>query len=259
MSNKVYKNYQVNVGIPFQIRNPLNIQNFQPINIVPPSVDKEEENLKEEADKQEVDVEKMIEDARQEAEMIMKEAQYEAMRIIETAETEANEIKTKVEEEARQAGYNEGVEEARRQYEDLLQEAEFIKEHARVEYKEVLAGIESEAVNMILEIARNVIGTEISFNKEDILYLVKAAFEKCANRERIILRVSPDDHDYIVQNKERLMSMVDGLSELEIKKDVSLKVGACLIDTPFGSIDAGVQTKFNKIEEAFRQAVGKES
>ncbi|MCX8130324.1 MAG: FliH/SctL family protein [Clostridia bacterium] len=255
MSNKVYKNYQVNVGIPFQIRNPMNFQNLQTVNTTTP-LEKEKENAAEELS--EASIESIINDAQQKAELILKEAQFESMRIIEDAEREASELKLSVEEEARQRGYEEGINEAKRQYEDLLQEAEFIKEHAKAEYKEVLAGIESEAVKMILDIARNVIGAEIAFNKEDILYLVKQAFEKCANRERVILRVSPEDFDYIDSNKHRLMSMVGGLSELEIKKDASLKEGGCLIDTPFGSIDAGVQTKLKKIEEAFRQAVGKE-
>jgi flagellar assembly protein FliH len=252
LSSKVYKNYQVNVGIPFQIRNPLNIQQFQPAHIMGRKEQVEVEL------KEEINSEEIINNARQEAELIIREAQYEAMRLVETAERESNEIRASIEEEARQQGYKEGLEEVKRQYEDLMQEAEFIKEHARIEYKEVLEGIEAEALAMIMEIARNVIGTEISFNKEDILYLVKQAFEKCANKEKITLRVSADDYEYVEENKERLITMVEGLSEFEIKKDVSFKMGACIIDTPFGSIDAGIHTKLKKIEEAFMQAVGRE-
>ena len=251
LSNNIYKNYQVNLGIPFQVKGPIN---FQTIKTVQPieSFDHEETQAK-----VEVDIEEIINKAKEEAEMIIKEANYEATRILENTEAEANENKIVIEEESRQKGYNEGYAEAKQQYEDLLQEAECIKENSKVEYKEFLAGIESDAVELILDIAKNVIGAEISFHKDDILYLVKEAFDKCGTKESVILKAAPEDYEFIIANKDKLLSMVEGIGELKIKKDSSLKVGACIVETPYGSIDAGIQTKVRKIGEAFRQVIGK--
>ena len=89
------------------------------------------------------------------------------------------------------------------------------------------------------------------------MYLVKQAFEKCANRENIVLKAAPEDHEFLVNNKDRLLSMVEGVGELEIKKDTSLKPGGCIVETLYGSMDAGIQIKMKKIEEAFRQVIGK--
>ncbi len=269
MSSKILKNYQISVGAPVQIIQPHMVKGIKPrenIRHTEPETEIKDDftgiDTQEEIDSSpDVDVSAIIDNAHQEAALIIKEAGYEAERLMEEAQRQAEEHRAVVEQEAWQTGYDEGYKagyaEAQGQYEDLLKEAELIRDSAKNDYASVLADIEGDAIEMILDIAKNVIGVEISFNKEDILYLVKQAFEKCSNRENILLKVSPEDFDYVSANKQRLISMVDGLGELEIKNDLSLKVGACIVETRYGSIDAGVQTKLRKIEEAFRQAMGR--
>lgn len=254
LSSKIFKNYQVNVGIPFQIRNPINFHTLQHAAL------DDEDGLEE---KEGIDyteretAENILAKAREDAELMVKEAQFEALRLLENTEREANESKIFIGEEARKIGYEEGYNEAQKQCEDILQEAESVRENARTEYREVLESVEADVVNVILDVAGKVIGEEISSNKENILHLVRQAFEKCSNKENMTLKVSPEDYAYIVENKEKLHSLVEGIGDLEIKKEGSLKAGACLIETPYGNIDAGIHVKFKKIEEAFRSVIGK--
>ena len=250
MYNKIVKNYQVNMGMPFQIRTPLNVHTIREAQ----SFDHQEEEFVEPDD--EVNAGDIIENAREEAEMIIKEAQYEAMRILEEARVKADDATAAIEEEARQRGYEEGVEEARAQYDELLNEAQSFREQTIAEYNQVIASMEADIVKMVLDIAHKVLGTEIR-NKDNVLMIIKQAIEKCANREHIVVRVAPDDYDYLFENKDVLLSMVEGVGELEIKKDNSLKQGACVVETSYGSVDAGVQTKLLKIEEVFMKALGK--
>lgn len=252
-NNKVFKNYQVNLGIPFQVKTPA--VNFETIKKAESFIPTEmEEELPLDAKTGE-EPELLLQKAREEADLIIKEAHYEALRIIEKTEAEAGESKLQIEEQAREAGYMEGVEEARRQYEGLVQEAAATLEQARMEYRAILESVEADAVNVILDIARKVISDELSTGKEHIMSMVRQAFEKCANRDSLVLRVSPQDYEYLDGNRDELLSMVEGIGELELKRDSSLKVGACIVETPYGSIDAGVETRMRKIEEAFRQCI----
>lgn len=243
--NKVFKNYQVNLGMPFQVKLPLNMQTVQK------AVHNEE--IAASADTPE----NAMARAREEAALIIREAELESARMIEDILAEANEKVIEISEEARKEGYESGLGEGRKQYENLIREAEAIKENAKAEYQEILTGIEQDAVHMILEIAKKVIGEEVRLNKENLLNLVKEAFERCANRDMIILKVSSEDFDYLNENKENLLCLVEGIGELELKKDFSLKSGACVVETSFGNLDAGVQTKLRKIEEAFKEVVGR--
>ncbi len=259
MYNKVYKSEQINVGIPVQIRPTIT---FQTIKKIPykPEVEEDNEDAEKDMEDQEdlkITSENIIRKANDEAEAIIKEAELEAQRILEAAENEAVGKKQSIEEEARQKGFETGYEEAKRLYEDLLSEAEFVKEHANMEYNEVMAGLEKDALEIIMDVVRKVIGAEVTLNKDNLLALVKQALEKCSNREDITIKVSSQDYDFLVDNKERLLSMVEGIGDLDIKRDPALKPGACLIETPYGNIDAGVGTKLRKIEEAFMKVIGK--
>lgn len=259
MYNKVYKSEQISVGIPVQIRP---VINFQTIKKISDGLEDEENKEITEGDMEDIEdvkitSENIIRKANEEAETIIKEAELEAQRILEAAENEALSKREAIEEEARQKGFEIGYEEAKSLYEDLLSEAEFIKQHANAEYNEVMAGLEEDAIEMVMDIARKVIGVEVTLNKDNILSLARQALEKCSNREEITLKVSSQDYDFLVDNKERLLSMVEGIGDLEIKKYPSLSPGACLVETPYGSVDAGVETKLRKIEEAFMKVVGK--
>lgn len=252
MSNRVFKNYQVNVGIPYHIQS---VFGFPQEVQMEEAVEEEEDTALEDEFDEAAAREEILRQARAEAEIIIQEAKYEAERITEEAHKTALENSIRAEEDAAMKGFEEAFNEVKVQYEDLLQEAESIRNHARVEYSEVIASIESDAVNIILDVARKVIGNEIVTNNENILYLVRQAFEKCSNKENAVLRVSQDDFEFVTENKDRLLSMIEGIGELEIKKDPSLKTFGCIVETPLGSIDASLQTKLKKIEEAFREII----
>lgn len=254
MYNKIFKSDQVNVGGPVQIRVPVN---FQTIKMAYKTNAKfEDENLEQEVTEiEEANYEDIIERAKIQSEELIKAAESQAQRIIEDAEDEACERIKALEAEARQQGFEKGYEEAKNMYEHLLSEAENIREHAKVEYSEVMAGIERDAIELIMDIARRVIGEEITLNKGHLVNIVGEALGKSSNRDNITVRVSAQDYDYVLDNTDKLLSMAEGIGEIDIKKDAALKPGDCLVETSYGSIDAGVETKLRKIEEAFIKMV----
>lgn len=250
MSNKIFKNNQINVGIPFQIKFPVTYQPpVRNINLATDFVQDEEE------EKEQINYEalgeEIINKAKAEADMIIKESLLEAKEIIKNASVDADELKKQVYDDSREEGYNEGINRAAQEYEKLLEEARDIKTQAGVEYKQVLDSLEEDTVNTILDIAKKVISKELEC-KQNILLLVKEAFEKCSKDRKAVLKLSDADFDYVNQNKNELYSMLERSEETEIKKDLSLKEGGCVIETPYGSIDASAATKLEKIENDFR-------
>lgn len=244
MSSKIFKNNQVTYGMPYQVRIPVALQ-----------------NLKQQEEKKEIPDEKMITDnpesileqANEEASLIIKEAAYEARRIIDDAYTEAKEKAAAMIEEAWQKGYAEGMEAAKKQYEEIIAEAEDIKGSAKIQHYEVISGLESEIVQLVLDISKKVIGDEITLNKPSMLTLIKQAIEKCSNKSNIVLKVANEDYLFIAENMDKLTDILGNIDGLDVRLDSSLEPGACILDTQFGSMDAGIQTKLAKIEEAFRE------
>ncbi len=249
-NNKIFKHNQVNVGIPFLIKSPVTYQ--PPVARVINSAHKADLQELEETPKIDYKAmgEEIISKAKVEADYIIKEALLEAKEIMSKAQAEIQELREKTYQEAGEEGYNTGIAQAKEEYDGLLQEAQEIKEQAGMEYKQVLASLEADAVNTILDIARKVISTELQ-NKENILLLVKEAFDKCAKDRKAVLKLSEDDYEYVSENKDKLLAMLQRSEDIEIKKDLSLSDGGCVIDTPFGSIDASAETKLKKIEDDF--------
>ena len=247
MYSKVFKNNQITYGMPFQIRIPLN---FQSIQIQENNDELIEISVKPEGKENHEDI---LRKAREEAEMIIKEAEYEALQIFEETKKEAETRVYTAEEEAKQKGYNDGLEAARELYEEIIRDVEAVKESAMEEHDKVLAGMETEIIGMVMEIAKKVIGEELELNKENMIFLVKQTLEKCSNKNNVILKVSSNEYEYIIENKNNLLSLLEGMSDIEIKQDLSLKAGACVIETAYGNVDAGAQTRLRKIEEAFME------
>jgi flagellar assembly protein FliH len=133
-----------------------------------------------------------------------------------------------------------------------------IKEQALKDAEEFISKIEDDTVSVIMDIARKVVGFEISFNREDILYIVKEALECCTHRENVILKVSEADYETVVESKNNLIAMTQGVGDIEIKIDYSLEPGGCLLETPYGAVDGGANTRLSEIEKIFRGLVGRE-
>lgn len=247
MYNKIVKNNQVTYGMPFQLKisaNPYNIKIQEEIAATnedaPQSMDYDAAS-------------EIVARAKEEAEMIIKEAEYEAAKIIESAENEANVRAAEIQDKAWQAGYSEGNETARAQNEALLQETQNIRNSAIAEHDRTIACMEEEIIEMTIDISKKVIGVEFQTNPENMLSIVKQALEKCSNRNDMTIKVAKEDYSFLNANMDKLLSMVQGVGEVAIKQDLSLKPGDCIVETPFGSVDAGMQTKLVKIEQAFRE------
>lgn len=250
MYSRVYKNYQVNVGLPFCVKTPVIIENGE-CNGERPEGELASSNNAEKI------AEKHLRAAKERADMIIREAKLEAEKIIQQAYADAEKKKIEVLEEARKKGYDKGYAEGRQQYEHLIEEAEKIKENSLREYRQTLESLEADIIGMVLDVAKKVVGREIQTDKSIVLELVKEAFAKCMNREKAILKVSPEDYKFVEEHKEEILSAVEGLEDFDIKEDSSMQPGSCIVETPFGNVDSGVNTKIGKVEEIFMQAVGR--
>ena len=59
-----------------------------------------------------------------------------------------------------------------------------------------------------------------------------------------------------MENSERIKNMAGDIGELEIRKDQTLTKGSCIVDTGYGMVDGGLETKLEMVEQAFREVMG---
>ena len=246
----VYKRNQVNIG------NPYKQERSEP----KPSV---VEDIFDEVASTKVDPEKELEisqdiiyKAKEKAALIRREAELEAERIEEEARQKAEHLIAETQQKAKEEGYRHGEELAQQHYNDLIAEAMEFKEQSKKAYEDTLSSLEHDIIELVLNIAVKVVGDEIRNNEEAIIGVVRETIISCSNRGNIILKVSADDYEYVAANEEALRMNIKGLNELEIRKDVSLAKGSCIIDTEYGSVDGSCDVRMESIRKAFFELMG---
>lgn len=240
----VYKRNQISMGKPLQI------QNSSPVRVAVG------EPVVKQAEDPEKKAEEIIARARDEARLIIQEAESEANRILEEAQAQVEAVFAEAEQKAKEEGYRKGESLAQQHYQDLLAEAEAFRDRAKTEYEETIRSLEHDIVELSMGIARKVLGAELETSRDVVLKIAAEAIEACMNRERIILKVSADDYDYVMENIDRIRSRTGNIGQLEVRKEQTLSRGSCIVDTGYGMVDGGLQTKMEMVEQAFREVLG---
>ncbi|MCX7772064.1 MAG: FliH/SctL family protein [Clostridia bacterium] len=245
----VYKRNQVNIGNPYQVK-ASETQSHQHLEAF-------DETAAASADfDQELRISQdIVHKAKEDAALIRREAELEAERIMEEARQKAEALFHETEQKAKEEGYRHGETLAQQHYNDLIEEAQDFKARSKSEYDAMLASLEEEILNLVLNVAAKVVGDEIRNNSGAILGVIRQTIHSCSNHENVVLKVSAEDYDFVVENEEKLRGMISDLSSLEIKKDGTLAKGSCIIDTGFGSADGSVDTRMEMIREAFFEII----
>jgi flagellar assembly protein FliH len=177
------------------------------------------------------------------AEDILQNARNEAARILAQAEANGEIIEQVAQEKAvheAKAGFETEV--AERVAEIRGQLAETIKEISALS-EEITARAENDLVELALQIAKKIVGREVTIDREIALTLVKVSLGKLHNRAVAEVHLNPEDFAFVEAHREKL----DFRGSLELVEDRSISVGGCLIHTETGDIDARIKSQFDEI------------
>lgn len=109
--------------------------------------------------------------------------------------------------------------------------------------EEITSGAETQLVELALEIAKKIVGREVSIDREIALTLVKVSLKRLNSRAIAKVLLNPEDFAFVQSHREKL----DFHGALEIVEDRSISVGGCLIQTETGDIDARIESQFDEI------------
>lgn len=243
--SKIYKSNCVSVGAPKPIVNVFKSEAKIKTETEPAAEEEYNSSCPEE------DADSIIEDAKQMYLKIIEEANSEAHRIVEAAEADAENFISA----SRDSGYKEGFEtgyiEGKKKAQSIIDDASEIRRFLEARKEELFKEAEEQILRLVLNIAKKVIGEEITQNREALLSIVHKGLQKCTFRKKLVLKVSPEDSDFIIENKDRICMTVEGISDIDIVSDLSLAKGSCIIETPSGEVDSSIDVQIEEIEKIF--------
>ncbi|MEW9124916.1 MAG: FliH/SctL family protein [Thermotaleaceae bacterium] len=163
----------------------------------------------------------------------------------------------KIHQNAKQDGYKEGLDEGyadgKKEADALIREALAIKEEIIESKKRKIGMLENDIIRLVIDTTEKILNTKIQEDYEIIMGLIKLGLEKCTYTDSLIIRVSPEDYEYVLSVKEKILCLAENINDIHVKQDAALKKGSCIIDTLSGSIDSSIETQFSQIKELFME------
>lgn len=246
--SKIFKSDYVQVGTPKSVKHTF------------PVIKKHiEENSKEDVSTQcenliresETIANNLIEDAKQLYLKIIEEANEEAKKIVDSAYQDGEKLKHTEAQRGYSEGFENGHKEAKAAAQAIIDEAAEIRSFLDQRKESLYNEVEEQVIDLVLDISKKIIGDELTQNKDAIFLLIKQSLDRCAFKNKLIIRVSSNDYEYVCQNKEKIGKLVEGISDFEVYLDLSLGQGGCVIETSSGEVNASIETQLKELEKAF--------
>lgn len=166
--------------------------------------------------------------------------------LISRAKEEANSIR----EAAAKEGYEEGINAAKQDIENLKNSMEEFLNAKQDVYDEIAPDI----LEISLDIAKKIIKKEMKESPEILLDNIKDILKGLSKEEsKIVLKVNPAQVAMLKQEMPEAVSMAGLEAKVIIVPDENTMEGGCMVTTDNGVIDATIETQLAIISEALKE------
>ena len=180
-----------------------------------------------------------IESANTESEIILQTARENAQRLLQETEDKIEEIK--------ENAYQEGIQKAKEEAEEILKSATVYLDESRNWRKKIFKDAEGDVINMIQDIARKIFGEGFNLNAEQIEQVVIRAISEANRLGGLRVYLHPDDHDKLYTLWQDSELTVNG-QKIQLVKSQNINPGGCFIEGEFGSVDSRIDVQLELIQ-----------
>lgn len=113
-----------------------------------------------------------------------------------------------------------------------------------------LESLEPQVVELVTLIAERVVQRECASDPELILRTVRRALETISDRQRLTVRLNPEDVAALRAHEVRLLEDFPGLQPLLIEPDPAVTAGGCTVDSATAHVDARLETLLANVIDA---------
>ncbi len=184
-----------------------------------------------------------------EAERLKIHAMQEAKMITENARKKA----VKAEKEALEKGFLKGEQagkiKAERELETLISSFQNIAVKFEEIKKDFYSRHQDVVLDLSLKIAEKVIHQEVMTKKDFVIGVLNSAIKLAVERERLKIRVNPEDIELCLKKRPDFMKDIDGIKQIIFESDETIGRGGAVVEYAFGEIDARIEKQFEEIEK----------
>ena len=187
-------------------------------------------------------------------EALMERAKKEAEVFIAAAAEDGDHIRA----EAYEKGYAEGLDIGYREGLDktvpvITGFKEAIESLVNVR-SEFYAKSEQEMIELVMAIARAVIGEQVDTRPATVRHVIEKAIERLRSKEELLIKVNPMDIEEAERAMPDLRQSIEDLGKVSINEDTTIDRGGCIVESTVGMVDAKIATQLDAIRESLVNA-----
>jgi flagellar biosynthesis/type III secretory pathway protein FliH len=152
-------------------------------------------------------------------------------------------------------GFATGQAEADAETAGLMRTCERIGIHVMEERERVLAENEADIVELAISIARRIVNASIDVDETLVVEACRGAMRKAFQRGSMQVLAHPDDLGMLRDAGPELANELGGIEHMDFIEERRLDRGSVIVRTPAGEIDATVDGKAARIEQALREGI----
>ncbi|MGP4040300.1 flagellar assembly protein FliH [Gracilibacillus sp. D59] len=195
-----------------------------------------------------------IEDAKQQYDETLKkneklkeDTHAEIMQMRQAWDQEKAHYIEQAQQEGYQQGFKQGQEDSIQQYQKLMEEASNVLNTAKQEYHNIINESDVTVLQIAMAVAEKVLKQSIEEDNAKFVGIAKSLVEQVKDRTSIKLFVSSYYYPLLIENKDELNSVIHDEMEFMIYPSIELQGEQIMIETPFGRIDASVDSQLEEI------------
>jgi flagellar assembly protein FliH len=169
----------------------------------------------------------------------------------ETETGDAQKNVSLIEQDAYEKGFiqgeKDGFELGERKGKKVIENIEKLFDEMSSLKQEILKQNEKEILDLTFAIAGKIVHRLTRFDERGIKEAVFNAMNLAIEKTKIVININPKDYDYIEELRPELFKKYKDLKSITISSDPSITRGGCFLKTPYGDIDAGIETQLEKI------------
>lgn len=211
----------------------------------------------------------LLDEARATAERILSEAEERAGALLDEAVAGSERIAEEARQAGYQAGYNQGLEDARSlaademrqaraEVEELRRQAHQERDELRTaaiqERHELIQETGADLLRLAMAVAARVVRSELTMQPEAIVRMVAAGLAKLQDAKPVV-RVRPDDLYQVEERRDELAACSPGSPTPQFEADASLEQGEFVIYGEQGFIDGRTARQIGELERAILAAL----
>lgn len=150
-------------------------------------------------------------------------------------------------------GFIEGKQASEEKYNKLITQINDLVDVTTKDYHTTLEQSEHIIVDLAIKTSEKIIKDKIVEDSKVFLEIVTEAIKEIKDQSIISIYLHPNNYELLMKQKEELVNALDGDTKLSIYVDQKMVENECLIEHPFGQIDASIDTQLQQIREVLHQ------